>query len=288
VLGLLARLPAAGAPREARRLPPPGGPAAALRLLCSLHAPLTGAAARAAAALAPLSEHAAVLAAMLPAHSAFAAYALAERAAVLSACRASALGAAWADASALLALAGPAAGWSPEILGRPGWQHAAGPRPRPAARELTAADLMLPLASVPAAAPGTTLDEAMERLLESGAQALPVTAGAGVVGTVALADLARAMRRAHGLPSIQRVEALMRPPVTVPGAAPAPAAAAAAARSPAGLVVVTAPDGAPAGYLTPGSLLAAAPPAGPGRDGRPRPASSLLVVPGHLEGACPR
>jgi CBS domain-containing protein len=149
-------------------------------------------------------------------------------------------------------------------------------------REPAAADLALPLASVPAIVPWATLSEAMDQMLESEIQAMPVTEDASVVGVVTLTDLAQAMRRTRGLPSIQQVNTLMRTPVTVPAATPASAVMATAASSQAGLLVVIGPDGTPFGYLTPESLLTGVPvPAGTREQATP--SRSLLLIPELLE-----
>jgi CBS domain-containing protein len=184
----------------------------------------------------------------------------------------------WSDVARLMAaLAEPGSG-KPVLAG----VVAQACRPGTGTRELAAADMMLPLASVPAAAPGATLHEAMEQVLESGVRTLPVTEDADVVGVVTLADLAQAMHQARGLPSIQRVETLMQPPVTVPVDMPASAVMATAARSQAGLLVVTGPDGTPAGYLTPESLLTGMPGTVHDRESRPQ-SRSLLLPPELLE-----
>jgi len=152
-------------------------------------------------------------------------------------------------------------------------------RRRAAAREAAAADIMLPMSSAPMVTPEATLDEALEMVLEHGGTALPVADGADVVGVITLTDLAQAMHQARGLPSIQRVETLMRPAVTVPAGTPTTDVMTAAAGSPAGLLLVTGPDGTPSGYLTRESLLAQPP------SNRERSAHSTsgLLLPSPLE-----
>jgi CBS domain-containing protein len=147
------------------------------------------------------------------------------------------------------------------------WQLAATP-------EETATDVMLPLELVSTITPGSTVHDALEQMVRSGARALPVHDGADVAGVITLADIAEHMHRAQGLPSIQRVTTLMRPPVTVPAEMPLPAVMTTAASNPAGLLIVITQDGAPAGYLTHETLLARAPGARQGANTR-----SGLILP---------
>lgn len=156
-----------------------------------------------------------------------------------------------------------------------------GTRPRTGGPEETAADMMLPLESVPAAAPGATAHETLEQMLRSGAKSLPVTGEAGITGVVTLADLAQSLHEARGLPSIRRVETLMQPPVTVDASAPASEVMAAAARTQADLLVVTGPDGAAVGYLTPEAILARAPGSGDAIRTRPSSGAGLLLPAQH-------
>jgi len=131
------------------------------------------------------------------------------------------------------------------------------PLARPGARRpATAGDVMVPLSAVPACPPDATVLEALEQMLNSGQQTLPVLDGPVTIGVTTLTSLAQAMLQTRGLPSIQRVETLLQPYTAVTADTPASAAAAIAADDQAGLVVVTRADGTPAGYLTPGSLLA--------------------------------
>lgn len=118
---------------------------------------------------------------------------------------------------------------------------------------------MLPVESVSAITPQTTVHDALEHIVRSGVKALPVCDRSDVAGVIALSDIAEHMHRARGLPSIQRVETLMHPPVTVAADTPLPDVMTVAASDPAGLLVVTGEDGTPTGYLTHEALLARAP-----------------------------
>jgi CBS domain-containing protein len=124
--------------------------------------------------------------------------------------------------------------------------------------------VMIPYAAIPVLAPDITVDAALGEMLRSGESALPVGEGSAVAGIVTLADLARSVRDSRGVPSIQRIEMLMRPSVEVAMHTPLPEMRAAMARDDAGLVVVRGPGGAVAGYITASSLLAGSV---PGRDG---------------------
>jgi CBS domain-containing protein len=159
--------------------------------------------------------------------------------------------------------------WSVPLVG-PGRPH----RPRVIEGGLTAEDVMLPLPAVPALAPGTTVHQALDQMLQSGVRAMPVGESGRVAGVIVLADLAQLVYQAPGMPSIRRVETLMRPATTVPDGMPLDKARSAAAGDTAGFLVVVRPDGSAVGYLTPEVLLSSpASPAGdgaPARDGRPR------------------
>lgn len=153
----------------------------------------------------------------------------------------------------------------------------------PGIREETAADVMLPVESVSAITPDTTVHDALEHILRSGAKALPVLDRSDVTGVVALSDIAEHMHRTRGLPSILRVETLMHPPVTVTADTPLPDVMTVAASDPAGLLVVTSEDGMPTGYLTHEVLLARAP--ATKQDGNRQPANRsglMLATPCNL------
>ena len=126
-------------------------------------------------------------------------------------------------------------------------------------REPVVADMMLPPSEVPECGPDTTLIEALERLVQSGTQALPVCEKSRVVGIVTLADLARHINDHHGVPSVtEDVHLLMRPATIVPTGTPLPAIAQAIADD--GIIVVSGPGDRPVGYLTAESVLTQAPP----------------------------
>jgi CBS domain-containing protein len=126
------------------------------------------------------------------------------------------------------------------------------------AREPVVANMMLPPSEVPECGPDTTVIEALERLVQSGTQALPVCEMSRVVGIVTLADLARNISgRQGGLPA-ETVKALMRPATIVPPDTPLPTIAQALADN--GIIVVSGPAARPAGYLTAESVLTQAPP----------------------------
>jgi CBS domain-containing protein len=169
----------------------------------------------------------------------------------------------WRPGTARIALLG---------AGRPG---------RPAAREETAADVMLLPESVSTLTLGTTVHDALEQMVRSGARALPVHDRVGVAGVITLADIAGYLYQARGLPSIQRVETLMQPPTVVPGDMPLSEVMTAAASDVTGLLIVTGEDGTPAGYLTHETLLAHAPSsAKTGSTHQPATRSSLLLPAG--------
>jgi CBS domain-containing protein len=119
-----------------------------------------------------------------------------------------------------------------------------------------AGHVMIPHAAVLVLTRGTTVDAALEEMLRSGEPALPVGEGSAVAGVVTLADLARSMRDSRGVPSIQRIEALMRPPIEVTMDTPLPEVRAAMAHDDTGLIVVSGPGGGVAGYITASVLLA--------------------------------
>lgn len=146
-----------------------------------------------------------------------------------------------------------------------------------AAREPTVAEVMLPPSEVPACRPDTTVAQALELLVQSGTQALPVCETAQVAGIVTLADLARHISDHQGaLPSAGTVRALMRPAVVVPPGTPLPAIARAIADD--GIIVVSSSADQPDGYLTAESLLTQAPPGTSTRPGGP--ARAPLLIPG--------
>ena len=130
---------------------------------------------------------------------------------------------------------------------------------RRTAREPVVADVMLPPSEVPECGPDTTVIQALEWLVQSGTQALPVCQMSRVVGIVTLADLARHINDHQGVPLVtETVKALMRPATIVPPGTPLPAIAQAIADD--GIIVISSPDGRPAGYLTAESVLTQAPP----------------------------
>lgn len=148
---------------------------------------------------------------------------------------------------------------------------------RPPAREPIVANMMLPPSEVPECRPDTTLIEALERLVQSGAQALPVCEMSRVVGIVTLADLARHINDHLGVPSATKtVKVLMRPATIVPADTPLSAIARAIADD--GIIVVSGPGDRPVGYLTAESVLTQAP---PGTSAHPiAPDRPPLLIPG--------
>jgi CBS domain-containing protein len=149
--------------------------------------------------------------------------------------------------------------------------------PRWHAREPVVADVMLPPSEVPACTPGTTVAQALELLVQSGTQALPVCEMTRVTGIVTLADLARHISAHQGVPPVTgTIRALMRPAATVPPGTPLPAIARAIADD--GIIIVSASGDQPDGYLTAESLLTQAP---PGTSTRPdSPGRPPLLIPG--------
>jgi CBS domain-containing protein len=148
---------------------------------------------------------------------------------------------------------------------------------RQAAREPVVANVMLPPSEVPACSPDTTVAQALELLVQSGTQALPVCEMTRVTGIVTLADLARHISSHQGVPSAtETVRALMRPAAIVPPSTPLSAIAKAIADD--GIIVVSGSGDQPDGYLTAESLLTQAP---PGASARPAsPGRSPLLIPG--------
>lgn len=121
-------------------------------------------------------------------------------------------------------------------------------------REPIAADVMLPASEMPECRPDTTVMEALERLVQSGTQALPVCEMSRVAGIVTLADLARHINDHLGVPSVtETVKALMRPATIVAADTPLSAIAQAIAND--GIIVVSDGDNRPVGYLTAESVL---------------------------------
>ena len=170
-----------------------------------------------------------------------------------------------------------------EDYGRPcpanlGRLYAAGQREiRWPAREPVVADVMLPHSEVPECSPDTTVIQALERLVQSGTQALPVCETTRVVGIVTLADLARYISDRQGAaPVTETVRALMRPATIVPPGTPLPAIAQAIAND--GIIVVSGSGDQPDGYLTAESVLTQVP---PGTSARPAvPDRPPLLIPG--------
>jgi CBS domain-containing protein/TPR repeat protein len=146
-----------------------------------------------------------------------------------------------------------------------------------AAREPVVASVMLPPSEVPACSPGTTVAQALELLVQSGTQALPVCEMTRVTGIVTLADLARHISGHQGVPSAtETIRALMRPAAIVPPSTPLSAIARAIADD--GIIVISGSGDQPDGYLTAESLLTQAP---PGAGARPAsPGRSPLLIPG--------
>jgi CBS domain-containing protein len=145
------------------------------------------------------------------------------------------------------------------------------------ASEPTVADVMLPPSEVPECKPDTTVIQALERLVQSGTQALPVCQMTRVVGIVTLADLARYISDRQGAaPVTETVRALMRPATIVPPGTPLPAIAQAIADD--GIIVVSGSGDQPDGYLTAESVLTQVP---PGTSARPAvPDRPPLLIPG--------
>jgi CBS domain-containing protein/tetratricopeptide (TPR) repeat protein len=146
-----------------------------------------------------------------------------------------------------------------------------------AAREPVVASVMLPPSEVPACSPGTTVAQALDLLVQSGTQALPVCEMTRVTGIVTLADLARHISGHQGVPSAtETIRALMRPAAIVPPSTPLSAIARAIADD--GIIVISGSGDQPDGYLTAESLLTQAP---PGAGARPAsPGRSPLLIPG--------
>ena len=136
---------------------------------------------------------------------------------------------------------------------------------------------MLPSSEVPACRPDTTVAQALELLVQSGTQALPVCEMTRVTGIVTLADLARHISDHQGVPSAtETVRALMRPATIVPAGTPLSAIAKAIADD--GIIVVSGSGDQPDGYLTAESLLTQAP---PGTSTHPvAPDQPPLLIPG--------
>lgn len=149
--------------------------------------------------------------------------------------------------------------------------------PRWAGREPVVADVMLPPSEVPECSPGTTVAQALELMVRSGTQALPVCEMTGITGIVTLADLAMRISDYQGARSAAgTVRELIRPAVIVPPDTPLPAIARAIADD--GIIVVSGSGDRPDGYLTSESLLTQAP---PGTSDRPaNPGQSPLLIPG--------
>jgi CBS domain-containing protein len=122
-----------------------------------------------------------------------------------------------------------------------------------------ARDAMLPLSGIPACTPDATIREVLDQMLRVRVNSLPVFDGNHMAGAVTMADIADRMHRAGGLPSIQRIESLLRPVPLVSADMLLPVvirlALDEAADNRAGLLVVTDPDGSPCGYLTAEALL---------------------------------
>ena len=156
--------------------------------------------------------------------------------------------------------------------------YAAGqPEARWPAREPVVADMMLPPSEVPECSPDTTVIQALERLVQSGTQALPVCETTRVTGIVTLADLARHISDRQGMPpGTGTVKALMRPATIVPPGTPLPAIGKAIADD--GIIVVSGSGDQPDGYLTAESLLTQAPPGTSARPAAPDPPP--LLIPG--------
>jgi CBS domain-containing protein/tetratricopeptide (TPR) repeat protein len=151
------------------------------------------------------------------------------------------------------------------------------PEARWAAREPVVANVMLPPSEVPACSPDTTVAQALEQLVQSGTQALPVCEMTQVTGIVTLADLARHISSHQGVPSAtETIRALMRPPAIVPPSTPLPAIAKAIADD--GIIVVSGSGDQPDGYLTAESLLTQAPLGASA--GLASPGRSPLLIPG--------
>jgi CBS domain-containing protein len=124
---------------------------------------------------------------------------------------------------------------------------------------------MRPPSEVPACSPGTTVSQALEMLVQSGTQALPVCEMTQVTGIVTLADIARHISGRQGVPSAaETVRALMRPAAIVPPGTPLPAIAKAIADD--GIIMVSGSGDQPEGYVISESLLTQAP---PGTSARP-------------------
>ena len=147
------------------------------------------------------------------------------------------------------------------------------------APRLTAADVMVASATIPALGTETNMHEALEIILQAGTGALPICDEGGlVIGVVTLTDLARRVYEDYGAASIQRVDTLMHPPLMVTPDTPVAAVAAAVTKEGNGFAVVIAPHGRPAGYITADTLLEQ--PLAGSRAGayRSNPASSLVTV----------
>jgi CBS domain-containing protein len=161
------------------------------------------------------------------------------------------------------------------------WQHA-----RQTLKERTAADVMVPLGLAVKLTPATTVSEALEQVLQSSGPALPVFEGTRAIGVATLADLARRIHDRHGLPMIEHVETLMRPPVMLETDTPLSVVRARIADEGAGLLLVIASSGETVGYITAESLLTVKP-AGHQVTDQPRaplllPSTNVLVPCGHI------
>jgi len=144
-------------------------------------------------------------------------------------------------------------------------------------REPVVGEMMLPPSEVPECRPDTTVAQALELLVQSGTQALPVCEMTRVTGIVTLADLARHISDHQGVPgAAETVRALMRQAVIVPPGTPLPAIARAIADD--GIIVVASSGDQPDGYLTAESLLTQAPPGTSARP--PGPDRPPLLIPG--------
>jgi len=150
---------------------------------------------------------------------------------------------------------------------------------RRSATEPVVAATMLPPSEVAECRPDTTVIEALERLVQSGTQALPVCEGFRVVGIVTLADLARHISDLQGVqPRAETVKALMRSATIVPADTPLSAIAQAIADD--GIIVVSGTDDRPAGYLTAESLLLTQGPSAGTSTKHPAREQPPLLIPG--------
>jgi CBS domain-containing protein len=153
---------------------------------------------------------------------------------------------------------------------------------RRSVRKPVVADIMLPPSEVPDCRPDTTVIEALEQLVQSGTQALPVCEASRVVGIVTLANLATNISDRQGTLSVAgTIRTLMRPATIVPPGTPLPEIAQAIATD--GIIVVSGPSDRPAGYLTAESVLTQAPPVT--SDRLVTPDHTSLLIPGTGSGA---